>query len=80
LVARLRELNRSTAKSNHDTFKKAIEHESPEISGNTMMTLIKITTYLLTQQIKQLEAAFLKEGGLSERMTKARTERRNKKD
>jgi four helix bundle suffix protein len=80
LVTRLRELNRSTPKPNYDTFKKAIEHESPEICANTMITLIKITTYLLKQQIKQLEAAFLNEGGLRERMTKARMEKRNKKD
>lgn len=80
LVARLRELNRSTPKPDYETFRKAIEHESPEICANAMITLIKITTYLLKQQIKQLEAAFLKDGGLRERMTRARIERRNKKD
>jgi four helix bundle suffix protein len=45
-----------------------------------MITLIKITTYLLKQQIKQLETAFIKEGGIRERMTKARIEERNKKE
>jgi four helix bundle suffix protein len=44
-----------------------------------MISLIKIVTYLLNQQIKTLEQAFLNEGGLRERMTKARIERRNKK-
>jgi len=34
--------------------------------------LIHITTYLLAMQIKSLEKAFLDEGGLRERMTKAR--------
>ncbi|HNX65636.1 MAG TPA: four helix bundle suffix domain-containing protein [Bacteroidales bacterium] len=34
-------------------------------------------TYLLKQQIRQLEIAFIKEGGLRERMTKARLEERN---
>jgi four helix bundle suffix protein len=77
LVARVRELNR-TPNPTYNTFKKAIEHESPEICANVMITLIKITTYLLKQQIKQLEAAFLNEGGLRERMTKARIERRKK--
>lgn len=43
-----------------------------------MITLIKIATYLLKQQIKQLEFAFLQEGGLRERMTKARLDKRNK--
>lgn len=79
LVARLRELNKSIPIPTYETFKKAIEHESPEICANTMITLIKITTYLLKQQIKQLEIAFIKEGGLRERMTKARIDERNKK-
>jgi four helix bundle suffix protein len=78
LVARLRELNKSVPKPNYDTFKKAIEHESPEICANTMITLIKICTYLLKQQIKHLETAFIKEGGLRERMTKARIDERKK--
>jgi four helix bundle suffix protein len=50
-----------------------------ETRANTMITLIKITTYLLKQQLKTLEAAFLNEGGLRERMTKARLDKRNKK-
>lgn len=79
LVARLRQLNTSVPNPTYETFIKAIEHESPEICANTMITLIKICTYLLKQQIKQLEAAFIKEGGLRERMTKARLEERNKK-
>lgn len=79
LVARLRELNKSTPDPTYETFKKAIEHESPEICANTMITLIKITTWLLKQQIKQLEAAFIKEGGLRERMTNARLAERKKK-
>ena len=44
-----------------------------------MITLIKISTYLLNQQIKKLEIAFIKEGGLRERMTRARIEERKKK-
>ncbi len=79
LVARLRELNKSTPTPTYETFVKAIEHESPEICANTMITLIRITTYLLNQQIKQLEIAFIKEGGLRERMTRARINERNKK-
>jgi four helix bundle suffix protein len=79
LVARLRELNKSTPKPTYETFVKAIEHESPEICANTMITLIKICTYLLKQQINQLEIAFIKEGGLRERMTRARIEERNKR-
>lgn len=76
LVARLRELNR-IPNGNYETFKKAIE--SPEICANAMIGIIKVANYLLSQQIKQLETAFIKEGGLRERMTKARINQRNKK-
>ena len=82
LVRRLRELNR-TPNANYETFRKAIENESPEICANVMIGLINLTTYLLNKQIKSLEEAFLNEGGLRERMTKARIIRRsnnNKKD
>ncbi|WP_194976371.1 four helix bundle suffix domain-containing protein [Aquiflexum lacus] len=78
LVARVRELNKSVPTPTYDTFQKAIEHEDPEICANAMITLIKICTYLLKQQIKQLEIAFIKEGGLRERMTRARIEERKK--
>lgn len=79
LVARLRELNQSTPTPTYATFQKAIEHDDPEICANTMITLIKICTYLLKNQIKQLEMAFIKEGGMRERMTKTRIEERRKK-
>jgi four helix bundle suffix protein len=74
LVERMRELNRSVPNPNYDTFKKAIEHEDPEICANALITLIKICTYLLSKQIDKLEMAFMQEGGLRERMSKARME------
>jgi four helix bundle suffix protein len=77
LVARLRELNR-IPNSNYETFRRAIENENPEICANAMIGLIKVTTYLLDKQIVALEEAFIKEGGLRERMTKARLNYRNK--
>jgi four helix bundle suffix protein len=78
LVSRLRDLNR-TPNANYETFRRAIENHEPEICANTMITLIKITTYLLKRQLANLETAFIKEGGLRERMTKARMNERNKK-
>ena len=77
LTLRLRELNR-TPDANYDTFKKAIEHEEPEICANTMICLIKITSYLLAKQIKSLEITFIKEGGIRERMMKARLDYKKK--
>lgn len=62
----------------YETFKKGIENTSPEICANVMIGLIRLVSYLLHNQIKSLEQAFLKEGGLRERMTKARIKLRNK--
>jgi four helix bundle suffix protein len=77
LVARLRELNK-IPNATYDTFKKGIENESPEICANVMIGLIKVVSYLLSKQIKAQEEAFIQEGGLKERMTKARLAIRNK--
>ena len=75
-VTRFREINR-TPNANYQTFEKAIEHENPEVSANVMICLINIATYLLARQIKSLEKDFIQNGGLRERMTKARIEYRN---
>ena len=76
LVLRFRELNK-TPNATYQTYVKAIENPDPEICANSMICLIKIVTYLLNQQIKSLEQTFLNEGGLRERMTRARIEKRN---
>lgn len=77
LTKRLRELNK-IPNATYETFRKAIENESPEICANAMIGLLMVVDYLLNKQIKALEIAFLKEGGLRERMTKARIEERKK--
>ena len=77
LLTRFKELNK-TPEANYETFKKAIENPESEICANTMINLIKVTTYLLKRQLKSLETAFINEGGLRERMTKARIDKRNK--
>lgn len=77
LTTRFREVNR-TPGATYATFQKAIENDEPEICANSMICLIKIVSYLLSRQIKVLETAFLNEGGLRERMTKARIEQRKK--
>lgn len=75
-VNRFRELNR-TPNANYDTFRKGIENPAVEVSANVLICLVNVTTYLLCRQLKSLEAAFLNEGGLRERMTRARLVRRN---
>jgi four helix bundle suffix protein len=72
---RLRELNR-TPGANFDTFRKGIENPDPAIAANVIIGLIRVTCYLLDQQLRQLEQAFVKEGGLRERMTRARIQER----
>lgn len=68
---RLRQLNRQPDVG-YETFRRGIEHPDPAIAANVMIGLIKLTNYLLDQQIRQLEKAFVREGGLRERMTRAR--------
>ncbi len=74
---RLRSLNR-IPDATYETFRKGIENPAPEIAANVIIGLIRVTTYLLDQQIRHLERSFLKEGGLRERMTRARLEERGK--
>ncbi|MCG8341964.1 MAG: four helix bundle suffix domain-containing protein [Chlorobiales bacterium] len=63
----------------YGTFSKGIEHRDPAIAANVIIGLIKVTTYLLDRQLRQLEKAFVEEGELSERMTSARLKKRSKR-
>ncbi len=74
---RLSELLR-TPDATYDTFKKAVEHEDPAIAANALLGLTKVAYALLTRQLKQLESQFVEEGGLRERMTKARLNERDR--
>jgi len=76
-VSRLRELNR-TPDANYDTFRRGIENPDPAIAANVVIGLIRVTSYLLDRQIQQLERTFVKEGGLRERMTRARLQERHR--
>jgi four helix bundle suffix protein len=53
-----------------------LESQDLEKQANTLICLIHQANYLLDQQIRRLEKDFLKEGGLRERMTKARLQAR----
>lgn len=74
---RLRALNRQPD-ANYETFRRGIEHPDPAIAANVMIGLIKVTTSFLDHQLRHLEAAFEAEGGLRERMTRARLAHRNR--
>jgi four helix bundle suffix protein len=62
----------------YESYRTFIETRPPEIVANILICLIHQTNYLLDQQLRQLEKAFVKEGGLRERMTRARLAERNK--
>lgn len=62
----------------YTVFKSLVEEGNPETSANAIICLIHQANYLLDRQIRSLEAAFIKEGGLRERMTRARLNERNK--
>lgn len=74
---RLRELNQ-IRNATYATFRKGIESPDPAISANVILGLIRVTSYLLDRQIRQLEQAFVQEGGLRERMTRARLKERGR--
>jgi len=75
-VARLRQLNR-LPDATYETFRKGIENPDPAVCTNVIVGLIKVTSYLLHRQLLQLEKAFVEEGGLRERMTRARLAHRS---
>jgi len=58
--------------ASYETYGTYIESRPPEVVANILICLIHQTNYLLDQLLRQLETAFLKEGGLRERMTRAR--------
>lgn len=58
------------------TYRSYIEEAPPEVAANTLVCLIHQTNYLLDQQLRQLEQAFLKEGGFTERLYQSRSRSR----
>ena len=62
------------------TYKSYIKGSPPEVAANTLVCLIHQTNYLLDQQLRQLEKAFLKDGGFTERLYKARSQARRNKE
>ncbi|MGH8163279.1 MAG: four helix bundle suffix domain-containing protein [Rhodanobacteraceae bacterium] len=60
----------------YETYRPLIETRPPETIANIALCLIHQANYLLDQQIRRLEQDFLKDGGLRERMTRARLQSR----
>ena len=66
-----------TPGADYETFRKGIEHDDPAISANVLAGLTRVAIRLLDGQLDRLERDFIEQGGLRERMTRARLEFRN---
>lgn len=64
--------------ASYATYRPLLETRPPEVVANIIICLIHQTNYLLDRQLRALEQAFLGEGGLRERMTRARLEARGR--
>lgn len=73
----VRRLGRRTPHT-YELYREFIETRPPETVANIAICLIHQTHYLLDRQLDWLEQDFLKEGGLRERMTRARLATRNR--
>jgi four helix bundle suffix protein len=60
-----------------ELFREFCESRSAEVVANIAICLIHQANYLLDRQIKRLEQDFVKEGGMRERMTRARLDYRD---
>jgi four helix bundle suffix protein len=68
----------TTSPASYETYREFIETRPAHTVANILICLIHQTNYLLDQQLRRLEQDFLKEGGLRERMTRARLNARAK--
>ena len=66
------------SRTTFEAYREFCETRSAEVVGNIAICLINQANYLLDQLIRRLEQDFLREGGLRERMTRARLDYRNR--
>ena len=60
-----------------ETYREFVETRSADVVANIAICLIHQANYLLDRQIRNLEKSFLEEGGIRERMSRARYESRS---
>lgn len=75
-ATKVRELSWEKNRS-YSTYKTYFEESSPEIAANAAVCLIHQTNYLLDQQLRALEKAFIEQGGFTERLYRVRSQARN---
>jgi restriction system protein len=76
--AKAKEIRALAYKSNrsYSTYKTYFEEAHAEVAANAAICLIHQANYLLDQQLKALEKAFVNEGGFTERLYRARSQAR----
>jgi four helix bundle suffix protein len=65
-----------TSSESYLSYSEFIETRPAETVANIAICLIHQANYLLDQQLRRLEQDFIKEGGIRERMTRARLQHR----
>jgi four helix bundle suffix protein len=62
----------------YESYREFCDTRPAEVVANIAICLIHQANFLLDRQIRALEQGFVKEGGIRERMTRARLQYRNK--
>ncbi len=73
----VRQLGRKVPQT-YELYREFVETRPPEVIANIAICLIHQANYLIDQQLRRLEKDFLEQGGLRERMFKARLDYRNR--
>jgi four helix bundle suffix protein len=69
----------SAAGTTFEAYREFVETRPAETVANIAIRVIHQAKYLLDKYLRRLEQDFIQQGGIRERMTKARLEYRNKK-
>jgi four helix bundle suffix protein len=73
----VRRLGRKTPQT-YELYREFVDTRTPEIIANLAICLIHQANYLIDRQLLWLEKDFIEQGGLRERMTRVRLNRRAK--
>ena len=65
--------------ASYETFREFVETRPAEVVANIAICMINQASFLLKRQLETLEQQFLEDGGIRERMTKARLDSRQKR-
>jgi len=63
----------------YEAYREFCETRPAEVVANIALCLIHQANYLLDKQVRRMEKDFVREGGIRERMTRARLQQRNRR-